>query len=92
LPISIVTESLDVTNALYDALPDEFKPKFRENQVGKLKTLYRHLDKVDIAQAIQNLLINNAEDAILGRLGKGAGQLNEFDAPSGFGRTIGPAI
>jgi hypothetical protein len=81
-----------VTNALYDALPDEFKPNFRENQVGRLKTLYRHLDKVDIEEAIKNLLVNQLEDNILGRLGRGASRLNEFDAPSGFGRTIGPAL
>lgn len=39
--------------------------------IDKAKHLYRNLDKMDLAQALQNLIANHYEDAVMGRLNAG---------------------
>lgn len=39
--------------------------------IDKAKHLYRNLDKMDLAQALQNLIANHYEDAVMGRLNGG---------------------
>jgi len=71
--VGLVTESLDWLNALYDALPDEYKVKGkRSNQIERGQAVFDHFDKIDIAKAIQNLLINHIEDKVIGKLSQKA--------------------
>lgn len=61
----------DAISAIHDALPKEYQAK-RKRPDYMLKALYRHWDKLDVNQAIVNLLANHVEDAIVGRISGGA--------------------
>ena len=85
------TEGLDLINALYKALPKEFRPgyvqlHYRDKVTGELKTYWKrrwtanqqqraeavakHFDKINMEDAIRNMLNNNAEDRTYGELGR----------------------
>ncbi len=73
--LNIVTESKDVVDALFKALP----PKYRERGASpqrKAAILWKHRDKIDPAVAIRELIKNQAEDAVYGRLGRGVANAN----------------
>lgn len=73
-----LTEGADVVDALYDALPNNLKIKFRDTNYNlqsatpqaKLKQLWEHWDKVDIDAALGNLAKNEIEDFIIGKAGQ----------------------
>jgi len=70
-------EGVDLLNALYAALPREYKLKYKNTEYVKtrvlpqemLSTLYKHWDKVDKAAAVQNVINNQIEDFVYGKLG-----------------------
>lgn len=65
------TEGLDMLDAFYEALPKQYqvaKPRPQD----KAKMLYRHWEKVDLNQALLNLIQNHVEDALVGRLSRDA--------------------
>jgi hypothetical protein len=96
-----ITESTDVVNAIFDAIP--LKDRWLVGKKGfgryygpmkvtdKLKVIYREADKIDIEKAFKNLMKNQAEDAIIGRLSQGGKDLAIYTGrPIGYG--TGPAI
>lgn len=85
--LGIITEGLDVVNALYDALPDAFKVKGkRSNQIERMQALYDHWDEVVLTEAVKNLLVNHIEDKVIGGL---SGAAQKSFADSGTLRQIG---
>lgn len=57
----------------------------------KLRQIYKHLDKIDFQKAIQNLVMNEVEDRIIGKLSQGASGLNKH-LNKGAGIQVGPAL
>lgn len=82
---SATTEGIDFVNALYDALPDEAKVKFRDTEhvlrsatiQQKLQALYDGADKLDIPQAFQNLIQEQFQDYVYGKIGKASGEVSK---------------
>lgn len=96
-----LTEGVDAVDALYDALPDEVKPHIGRHVKKtvqphiKAKLVYRHFDKIDVQEAIINLIENEIEDRVIGYFGNKAKQGAKIsrphgDLPIGFG--TGPAL
>lgn len=104
--VGTVTESIDFIEALHDALPDDVKRHYYKDSKGKwrrakpsastmLKDLYKNFDKLDLNEALKNVIINQLQDAIIGKLGARAQKeakpfLELLGRPVGFG--TGPAI
>lgn len=86
-----VTEGLDFLEAVFDALPPEFKPgwykihgkggkeiwvkRWQASPQQMADALWEHFGELDINAAIYNLIANQLEDAFYGKLGKRAQQL-----------------
>jgi len=96
-----VTETVDAVEALYDALPDDVKPhvgKYVKKTVlpqVKAKLVYQHFDRIDIEEAIINLVKNEIEDRVIGYFGNKAKEAAKKsrphgDLPIGFG--VGPGV
>lgn len=60
------TEAVDVVEALYDALPAQYRLK-RSTQTQRARAVAQHWDRVDVAKALNGILYNGIEDAIVGR-------------------------
>lgn len=85
------SEGAEIVDALYDALPDDVKRRWdRPDRVGdnfgqygpggadwKLQALYYNWHRVDVEQALKNIIKNHLEDKIIGgiqaRLPRNAG-------------------
>lgn len=68
-----LTEMKDLVDAIYDAIPKRLKPKgygkpFTPQE--KLLYLYEHPEQVDIRRALYNWLLNEGQDAAIGKLGR----------------------
>lgn len=82
--VGTVTESIDFIEALHDALPkDRQATSWYKDKNGKwrkanpsaqkqLDALYKNIDKLDVKQALKNVLINQLQDALIGKLGSRA--------------------
>ena len=105
--IGALTETRDAINAVYDALPKDVKtadwvknaPKGQKGAIpevsmkGKLETLYKNFSKIDPVQAVANLAINAAEDAVIGRMSQRTQKnLNNSGYNSALGYGSGPAL
>ena len=64
--VNAVGEIPDFVEAFHDALPAKYKSK-RVGTINQARALYDHWDKVDMQQAIINLILNQAEDYALMR-------------------------
>lgn len=86
-----VTESLDVINSLWDALPKQYQTRKRgERTTPQQKTadLIKHYEQIDINAAIYNIGVNQIEDYVFGRAGQALGKAskkNPFGRPLGYG-------
>lgn len=98
--IGFTTEGLDFINAIYKALPDQYKPgyyyvggkwvkRWNASQWQRMNALWRHWDKVDIGQAIKEVAANQLEDKIFGGIGAAVGK-STFRAGFHRGIQIGP--
>lgn len=80
--LDIVSEASEFVGAFYDALPDDVKEKWDQKGRGlidnagqygidgadyKLNALWHNWHKVDIEQAIKNVIANELQDKILGK-------------------------
>lgn len=82
---SMSTESIDTINAIYLALPEQYRPKFRNTDYElrsatipqKMRALIEHADKIDLQQAIENLIFEQAEDYVYGKIGKAGGAVSK---------------
>lgn len=92
--VSAVTEGVDFIDALYDALPEQYRPRYRNTGYEKrvttpqerMKALWENADKIDIDLALQNLVAEHIEDTIYGKIGKVGGEISRrLGRPYGFG-------
>lgn len=73
---SPITESVDAIDAVYEAMPkqlkrDEYNKRGRQpNPLEKLEIMYRNIHKLNIAKAVENLIIEQAEDKVYGKAGQ----------------------
>jgi len=82
--IGTVTEGADLVDAIYDALPERFRPRWKNtNHVKrkltykeKLQALYDHWDQVDLPEAVKNIVVNQIEDYFYGKVGKIGGEIS----------------
>lgn len=84
--INQVTEGLDALDALFDAMPDDGKPgyyrlhgkrgrvfwkKRREaTPQQKFRYIYDNYDRLDVKKALENIAVNQIEDAVIGGASK----------------------
>lgn len=112
--LDIISEASEFVDALYDALPDDVRKRWDEKGRGlidnagqygidgadwKLNALWHNWHKVDIEQAIRNIIANEFQDKILGKYQQAlpknighvadAGSLGLNDLIDLFNRTVG---
>ena len=81
-----ITEVGDIVDALWKALPKKYRSKCVTMQC-KAADLYRHWDKVEVTDALRELVKNELEDAFFGKLGaagKAAAGANPYGGLTGF--------
>lgn len=65
--VNLVTESLDVLNAFWHALPHTSREGWRSpTPQKKVEILYRHINEVNYSKAFENLLVNEVGDRLIG--------------------------
>ena len=112
--MDIISEAAEFVDALYDALPDDVRKRWDEKGRGlidnagqygidgadwKLNALWHNWHKVDIEQAIKNIIANEFQDKILGKYQQAlpknighvadVGSLGLNDLIDLFNRTVG---
>lgn len=77
LLVNFITESVDTINAIYKALPADIRSAtfrkggyVRVSPQVKAQTIYDNFDAVDINQAIENIVLEQLEDFVYGKLGQ----------------------
>jgi len=74
-----ITEASEFVDALFKSLPEDIvrkamvskgKNKFSFND--KFDVLYRNFDKIDTAEAVKNVLLDQIEDTVIGKLSQGS--------------------
>lgn len=69
--VNLVTESLDVLNAFWGALPKSSREGWRQpTPQKKVEILYRHINEVNYQKAFENLLVNEFEDRLIGGIAR----------------------
>ena len=76
--ISNVGEVVEFIQAIYDALPDQYKVKYPGTNYTlraatpqqKVKAIYENFHRIDLAKVIRNFADNQLEDAIWGLVGQ----------------------
>ena len=74
------TEALDALDAIHDALPKELQAKgfkkdgryWKATPQSKLEAIAKNFDKLDLNEAVKNLIVNHLTDEVIGRV-SGAG-------------------
>lgn len=67
-----VTEAMDWVNALWWALPDEYRTKGFTNSLDKAKDIFLHLDKMRWDVAAKNIILMEIQDRVIGKISKTA--------------------
>jgi hypothetical protein len=84
--VNAVTETKDAVEAIHEALPKKVQAKRNGHLDPSLQAMmgaiYDNFDELDVPQAIQNLIANQIEDAIIGRANRATRHL---DATMGYG-------
>lgn len=97
---NLVSESGDLIEAFWEALPDKHVARERAKRHGKnptmteqLRQLYRHWNEVDLREALGNALMNHLEDKAIGKLGKATQDAyRKTPGARRIGITTGPAL
>ena len=64
-----LTETMDIVDALGSALPKKLRKKFNGMLLHeKVQFLYKHYDKLDVADAVRAIIMNQLEDKLIGSL------------------------
>lgn len=98
------TEALDALGALYDALLSSplmvekygkaALERMRRNDATpqeKAARIYYNFERMDLTQAVKNLITNEVQDRIIGAIGRRTAKANQdFGRPAGF--ALGPAL
>ena len=88
---STVTEAGDLIDALYDAIPAQYRRGSHRTVQDRAKVVYRHADKIDLEAAGWNILFNEIQDRLIGQANRGIDQRAIIgDRPIGVG--TGPAL
>lgn len=66
------TESQDFVREIYRALPDNRRYCGTYDTICQAEAIYRYADELDIQDAVVNLLLNQFEDFVIGKLSRGA--------------------
>lgn len=86
--INLFTEGLDFLDVLHNALPKKNRAK-GYNPYDKAAAVYEHLDKIDIALAVENFINNQIEDYIYGTMGKATSKAQKtIGSPTGLSRAL----
>lgn len=93
LTIGAITETLDVLDAFYDALPRHLRGRGKLTPQQKAALVYRHFQHLDIAKVLENIATDQVEDFVIGRLARGAGKHSgKWLGKRGPGILVGPAL
>lgn len=84
--LDTASERAELIDAIYDALPDDVKDRWsrgRENRIGdqfgqyglegadwKLQALWHNWHRLDVAQAVENIVKNAIEDEVIGAISR----------------------
>ena len=101
--LNIATETADVLGALYKAIDEEaLRAWKREHGLGgkyaitpqdKARAIYDLIDHIDMGEAIQNLVENELEDALIGGAARRVGRLNSQVGLGGLpSPLVGPTL
>lgn len=85
----LITESMDAISALYKALPWCVRPVGFVGPDKMAKAIYDELEYIDWQKAITNLVANQVEDAVIGRI---ESKLQEMSVTTGLNIGWGTAI
>lgn len=83
--VSAATESLDFVDAIYDAIPIELRPRYRDSKhekkvltpLEKAQAIFDNLENIDLDRAMINLIAEQAEDRFYGTFGKMGGEISK---------------
>lgn len=89
------TEALDIVTALYNNIPRNLRVKYKNTGAParvvpahvKLQYIYKHYDKIDIVGAVHQIILDQFEDYIYGKIGKAGG-----DTSRALGRAQGAGL
>ena len=93
--INPLTEAVDVINAIYKNLPEQYRPRYKNTNLVKIKmrpdeklvAIFNNFDKIDIVGALQDIAISQAEDKAYGLAGKTGGEVSRA-----LGKPVGAGI
>lgn len=69
--INFLSEVGDFGTALYYALPWDIRRRYGRSVTEQSKALYENFDKIDITQAVTNIILNQFQDMLIGRVASG---------------------
>lgn len=95
LLLSGYSEVSDFIDALYDALPKQYQSSKDVTPLDKFQTLWEHIDKVDMSEAMTNVVRDQIEDPKMAEVFERVQELFEsygIEVPDlrGIGGTSGP--
>lgn len=82
--MNIFTETADVVEAIWKALPPDSRRNCGKRMDCMLNDLYVNFDQIDVQKAAVNVISNQIEDMVIGKTAGTAG--------SGIGKTLGTPI
>lgn len=83
--ISMGTEGIDLLDVLYNSVPSEFRPRWKKTQYEKhdvtlqekMRTVYDHVDKIDLVDLFHNYSQEQLEDFVYGKIGQIGGDISK---------------
>lgn len=99
--LSDVTETVDFINAIYEAVPENLRPRYKDTRFVwrnpppqvKLEYIYNHWQHINGRKAFGNVLANHIEDMLIGKLSAGVRRNQKaIDRDRLFGYLSGPAL
>lgn len=83
--VSFITETQDNTRAVYRALPEKYQTCFHYDTACQAKQVYDHFDELDVSAAVVNILLEQLEDLVYGKVSKFAAyqQIKAFEEKLG---------
>lgn len=89
--INGITEAKDLGEAVYDALPEKLRKQLIKENGGrsltfpkKMAALYKHINEVDVGDALENIAKNQLEDFVFGKAGQGMARAQNTRARLGL--------
>lgn len=91
--LNSATEAIDLINALHDALPDDKQADDPRDIAEKAQKIFDHFEELDIEQAIENLINEQIEDLVYGKVfGTPVKAANQMGGMATGGSVIGKPI